>query len=567
MTQHTYAISTRGCLLLTTHNVTCGLPAKWRGIEVQPSDDLLTCPLSSFPRRCDTRPCSEQLDRSHTRMEEDVVYTGKEEAVMGGTAHFPSFSPSSALPFSLPFSPTSLSLPLSSLDAELFFLLCSLLRFYGLHDIARTLWQQRRAIGDLSSPSDPSELPLSPLPAIPDDALRLLMLTLLQRQVPPPDGTGLPPSLLHSGRQALLPHFRSHPLRLVVQSTSLTPPPRHSLPTFPHLRARSFLPSPLHVSPSSLRALSATSLSLAYRPLKFLLGHLAPVYSVIFDSSGLLCATASDDRLVKVWSAVSGRLLMTLRGHEKEVTDIAISPDNELLASASWDHSIRVWQLRKGGEVYAVFFHHHSNKIWRIAFHPLYTPQHRLLFSASMDGSTQIFDLNRPEAPSIRLVAHPQHLHMADHLTAWTEEEAIKGQYQRWLTAELHDANHGMNGAPARAPTLPFNGEAAVQAAAAAAVSADVIASGIGGAGGVGGGPSSSEMLCISHHPSGEEFALGSNDRCIRVYSQKDQRLVALLKGAQGEIDQLHYDHTGESEDITPPQCTHFPPLCSTTVC
>ena len=57
----------------------------------------------------------------------------------------------------------------------------------------------------------------------------------------------------------------------------------------------------------------------------------------------------------------------------------------------------------------------------------------------------------------------------------------------------------------------------------------------------------SPEMLCVTHHPSGDEFALGSNDRCIRVYSTATYKLVALLKGAQGEIDQLHYDHAGES--------------------
>lgn len=50
--------------------------------------------------------------------------------------------------------------------------------------------------------------------------------------------------------------------------------------------------------------------------------------------------------LVKIWSAVTGRLLATLRGASAEIADIAVSYDNSLLAAGSCDKIIRVWCLR-----------------------------------------------------------------------------------------------------------------------------------------------------------------------------------------------------------------------------
>ena len=54
----------------------------------------------------------------------------------------------------------------------------------------------------------------------------------------------------------------------------------------------------------------------------------------------------ADDHLIKIWSAVSGRLLSTLRGHSAEITDMAINYENTLLAAGSCDKTIRVWELR-----------------------------------------------------------------------------------------------------------------------------------------------------------------------------------------------------------------------------
>ena len=51
----------------------------------------------------------------------------------------------------------------------------------------------------------------------------------------------------------------------------------------------------------------------------------------------------ADDNLVKIWSVITGRLLVTIRGHASEITDITISYDNRFVAAGSCDKCVRVW--------------------------------------------------------------------------------------------------------------------------------------------------------------------------------------------------------------------------------
>ena len=94
------------------------------------------------------------------------------------------------------------------------------------------------------------------------------------------------------------------------------------------------------------RHLSTERLLCRTQLLKRTLGHLSAVYCCLFDRSGFCVITGADDRLVKVWSALDGRLLATLRGAGAEITDLAVSGDNTLLAAGSCDKVIRVWDLQ-----------------------------------------------------------------------------------------------------------------------------------------------------------------------------------------------------------------------------
>jgi WD40 repeat protein len=69
------------------------------------------------------------------------------------------------------------------------------------------------------------------------------------------------------------------------------------------------------------------------------------VNSVDFSPDGLLLASASYDKTIKLWEMPGGRQLATLTGHSGPVNSVAFSPDSSLLASASNDATIKLWGL------------------------------------------------------------------------------------------------------------------------------------------------------------------------------------------------------------------------------
>jgi WD40 repeat protein len=77
-------------------------------------------------------------------------------------------------------------------------------------------------------------------------------------------------------------------------------------------------------------------------------GHAHLVTAVTFSRDGLLLASASRDRSIRVWDLKRRRVLKTLRGHTDFVSCAAFSPDGRTLASASWDGTVRLWRPRSG---------------------------------------------------------------------------------------------------------------------------------------------------------------------------------------------------------------------------
>ena len=120
------------------------------------------------------------------------------------------------------------------------------------------------------------------------------------------------------------------------------------------------------------------------------LGHLSAAYCVLFDRTGNYIITGADDLLVKLWSAIDGRLITTFRGASAEITDIAVSLDNSMLAAGSLDRILRVWDLQSGSPI--AVLSGHTGMITSVNFCPSPKPDLRYLVTTSTDGSVAFWE-------------------------------------------------------------------------------------------------------------------------------------------------------------------------------
>ncbi|XP_042215697.1 WD repeat, SAM and U-box domain-containing protein 1-like isoform X2 [Homarus americanus] len=76
-----------------------------------------------------------------------------------------------------------------------------------------------------------------------------------------------------------------------------------------------------------------------------LCGHSAPIMSVRFNANGLILASASGDKTVRLWDTIKLTPLAVLEGHKRYVTSCAFSDDGALVAAGSGDRVVHVWRV------------------------------------------------------------------------------------------------------------------------------------------------------------------------------------------------------------------------------
>jgi len=114
--------------------------------------------------------------------------------------------------------------------------------------------------------------------------------------------------------------------------------------------------------------------------------HECPVGALAFSPDGKVLATGSEDSVVRLWDAATGKLLRSLAGHRGRILALAFAPDGRRLASGSSDEDVRVWdpataQLRFRCQG-------HDGSVLAVAF----SPDGKTLASGSYDQTLQLWD-------------------------------------------------------------------------------------------------------------------------------------------------------------------------------
>ena len=120
-------------------------------------------------------------------------------------------------------------------------------------------------------------------------------------------------------------------------------------------------------------------------------GYVGVISSMIWSPNGACIAsscTGGTETSVRVWEAMTGRVLLTYRGHAYWVRALAWSPNGKLLASGALKE-VQVWEASSGHKVFT--FHRHEGWVKAVAW----SPDGTRLASTGEDKLVQVWKLGR----------------------------------------------------------------------------------------------------------------------------------------------------------------------------
>ena len=154
------------------------------------------------------------------------------------------------------------------------------------------------------------------------------------------------------------------------------------------------------------------------------------IVTVSNSSSSLRIKPKTDEYVVRVWEADSGKLIATLEGHTDRVNSARFSPDSKRVITASRDTTVRIWEV--GSSKPPVILQGHGGSVDDASFSPdgklIVTVSEKvptLMVSHTWDMTARIW-----EAGSGTLVA--------THLGKYVRNASF-GPDSKWLVSEHND--------------------------------------------------------------------------------------------------------------------------------
>lgn len=134
--------------------------------------------------------------------------------------------------------------------------------------------------------------------------------------------------------------------------------------------------------------------------LKKLIGHEGSVDTVLFSPDGITLLSKGSDRTVRLWNALSGKLIKTFEGYtDEDIYDITITPNGKTVASWSSDKILRLYDISTGklNKQYNLNEQHKRNGINGDVPAIYFSPNGNTFLSRSIRSHLCLWDVNTGE--------------------------------------------------------------------------------------------------------------------------------------------------------------------------
>lgn len=116
-----------------------------------------------------------------------------------------------------------------------------------------------------------------------------------------------------------------------------------------------------------------------------------PITAVSINPAGDWIALGSEEHgQLAVWEWRSKSCHLRAESHANAMTSLAYSPDGLMIATGGRDAKVKLWRVGSGRAI--VTFSEHQAPVTQVAFPAI---KHKVVVSASLDGTVRAFDLTR----------------------------------------------------------------------------------------------------------------------------------------------------------------------------